>query len=392
MAGSRVAPERLLSLDVLRGLTIAAMILVNDPGNFRAVYWPLDHAAWNGATPTDIIFPCFLVMVGVSMTLSFAARLARGASHRSLVLHAVRRGVLIVLFGLIINALPFFHLSHLRIPGVLQRIGVCYTLSALLYLALPGPDEGRWRRRREIVIGVVIAILLGGYWLLLKLYPTPGFGAGRLDSLGSLPAVLDRAVFGVRHIWRFAITPGYGPTYDPEGLLSTLPSIATLLLGVLAGEQLRNRTTRKRQSGVLALMGTLLWVVGLALSHWLPLNKRIWTSTFAMVSAGVSILLFAVLVYLIDVRQVRRGWAFLLIFGTNAIFAYVLADLVAIGLDAVHVRGAGQAVSLHLYAYQRIFATWLQPYHASLAYAVLFVVVIALLVYPLYRRRIFLRL
>lgn len=387
-----MAPERLLSLDVLRGLTIAAMILVNDPGSFRTIYTPLDHAEWNGATPTDIIFPCFLVMVGVSMTLSFAARLARGASHMALALHAIRRGAIIVLVGLLMNALPFFHLAHLRFPGVLQRIGVCYVVSALLYLALPGPDAGRWRRQREIVIGAVIVVLLGGYWALLKLYPTPGFGPGHLDSLGSLPAVADRAVFGVHHIWRYGTTPGYGPTYDPEGLLSTLPSIATLLLGVLAGEQLRTQTTRARQCGVLAILGTALCAVGLGLSHWLPLNKKLWTSTFSMFSAGVAIVLLAGFCYLIDVRQWRRGWSFLLVFGTNAILAYVLADVVAIALGFIHVTGPNGPTTLHGLIYARGFASWLQPYHASLAFALAFVLLIAALVFPLYRRRIFLRI
>ena len=368
------------------------MILVNDPGNGRAVYWPLDHAAWDGATPTDMIFPCFLVMVGVSMTMSFAARLARGATHRSLFLHALRRGALIVLIGLVINALPHFHFSRVRIPGVLQRIGVCYIVSATLYLALPGPDEGKWRRMREVVIAAVTLLLLVGYWMLLKLYPTPGFGAGRLDSLGSLPAVVDRALFGVHHIWRYAITPGYGPTYDPEGLLSTLPSIATLLLGVLAGEQLRTSKTRATQCGVLASMGTVLWLSGLVLSHWMPLNKKLWTSTFAMFSAGIAILLLAGFLYVIDVRGVRRGWECLLIFGTNATFAYVVADLLAIAFYTVHVAESGRPVTVQAWVYEHAFAGWLQPYHASLAYAIAFVLVIAAMVYPLYRRRIYLRL
>ncbi len=392
-----VRPERLLSLDVLRGLTIAAMILVNDPGS-SAVYTPLDHAEWDGATPTDMIFPCFLVMVGVSMTLSFASRLGRGAARGSLARHAVRRGALIVLIGLVLNALPNFDLPNLRFPGVLQRIGVCYLAAALLYLALPGLDlnleSGRWRQQREIVIAAVIALLLGGYWALLKLYPTPGFGPGRLDSLGSLPAVVDRAVFGLRHIYRFGITPGYGVSYDPEGVLSTLPSMATLLLGVLVGEQLRTGGTRRRQCGTLASLGTVLWLAGLSLSHYLPLNKKLWTSTFALFSAGIAILLLAGCLYLIDIRGVRRGWGFFLIFGTNAILAYTLADLVAILLGRVRLlpAGAPRPVPLSRWIFRHVFAPIRPPEVASLAYAVTFVVVIAGLVYPFYRRRIFLRL
>lgn len=390
-------PERLLSLDVLRGLTIAAMILVNDPGSWDHVFPPLDHAEWNGATPTDMIFPSFLVMVGISMTLSFATRLERGAGHRHLAIHAVRRGALLVSLGLLLNAAPRFQLAHLRFPGVLQRIGICYTLAALLFLALPGPEEGRWRRQREFVIGAVTVALLAGYWLLLRFYPTPGFGAGRLDSYGSLPAVVDRAVFGFRHIYRYGITPGFGITHDPEGLLSTLPALATLLLGVLVGEEMR----RERRLGwaggktcaTLASIGTVLWLLGLALSPFLPLNKKLWTSTFAVFSAGIALLLLAGCFYLVDLRRVRRGLTLPLIFGTNAILCYVLADAVAIALGQIHAASAtGEPVSLQGWLYRSLFARWLPPRIASVSYAVGFVLVIAAAVYPLYRRRIFLRL
>ncbi len=388
-ATTTTAP-RLLSLDVLRGLTMAAMVLVNDPGS-NAIYAPLDHAEWNGATPTDLIFPCFLVIVGISMTLSFGARLARGATRTHLAWHALRRGALIVLLGLVLNALPL-HLATLRFPGVLQRIGICYILASMLYLATPGRDAGRPRRKREMFLAGIVVLLLATYWALLKVYPTPGFGPGRLDSLGSLPAVVDRAVFGTQHVWRMATTPGYGPTYDPEGALSTMSALANMLLGVLAGEQLRSKDTREQQCGTLASMGTILWLAGLTLSHWLPLNKKLWTSTFALFTTGLSLLLFAGLLYVIDIRRVRRGWTFFLIFGTNAILTYILADLVAILLNRLHVATATGPTSLHLLVYRGAFASWLEPHLASLGFAIAMVLLIAALVYPLYRRRIFLRL
>ena len=383
--------DRLLSLDVLRGFTMAAMVLVNDPGS-GAVYPQLDHADWNGATFTDMIFPCFLVIVGVATTLSFAARLNRGATHTRLALHAMRRGGLIVLLGIGLNLLFNWDFAHLRLPGVLQRIGVCYTSAALLYLALPGPDHGRWRRQREAAIAAVAIILLVTYWLLLRLYPTPGFGPGHLDTLGSLPAVVDRAVFGTNHIWRWATTPGLGPTYDPEGLLSTLPALANVLFGVLAGEQLRSNLPRRKQCGTLASMGTALWLAGLGLSYWMPLNKKLWTSTFSLFTSGISILCLAGLLYLVDIRRVRRGWGFLLVFGTNAILAYVLADLVAWVFGRIRIPSAGRLLNLHALLFRDLFASWLPPKTASLGFALLFVAIIAAMIYPLYRKHVFLRI
>ncbi len=385
-------PDRLLSLDVLRGFTMAAMVLVNDPGS-GAVYTQLDHAEWNGATFTDMIFPCFMVMVGVATTLSFSSRLNRGASHRNLALHTVRRGALIIFLGLFLNFIFTLNLAHLRYPGVLQRIGLCYALGALLYLALPGPDQGHWRRLREGVIAGVAVFLLVLYWLLLKVYPTPGFGAGHMDSFASLPAVVDRAVFGVNHIYRWATTPGMtGPTYDPEGVLSTLPALTNVLFGILAGEQLRSNLPRRKQCGVLAAMGTTLWLAGLGLSYWMPLNKKLWTSTFALFTSGMSILCLAGLLYLIDIRRVRRGWSFLLIFGTNAILAYVLSDVVAWVFGRVRFHVAGHRMNLHTLLFHDLFETWMSPKMASLSFALLYVLIVAALVYPLYRKRIFLRI
>ncbi len=388
---SRVAAsERLLALDVLRGFTVAGMILVTDPGTYDAIYAPLRHAAWNGATLTDMIFPCFLVMVGVSTTLSVTARLKRGASRASLALHALRRSALLIVLGFLVNGFPFYDLSHLRFPGILQRIGVCYLLAALLYLGLnkPAISDGV---RRAVLLGVIFGAL-ALYWALLRFYPTPGFGAGHLDSLGSLPATVDRALFGVRHLWAYGLTPGHGVTYDPEGALSTLPALATVLFGVLAGEELRSQATRSHKCAVLALDGTVLWLAGLCWSGSLVLNKRIYTPSFAIFSAGLALLLLAGLLYVIDVKHWRRGWTLPRIFGTNAIFAFVLSGVLTATLMVVHVRSAGEYVDLHTLLYQRGFAAWLPLRFGSLLYAVAIVLLNAALIYPLYRRRIFLKL
>ncbi len=388
---SRATAHRLLSLDVLRGLTIAGMILVTDPGTYSARFAPLQHAAWDGATLTDMIFPCFLTMTGVSMTLSFASRLAQGESMRRLWLHAFRRCCLLIVLGLLINGFPFYELAHLRLPGILQRIGICYFLAACVYLPLK--REGVSRRTHLFTIGAVIFVCLVGYWALLVSYPTPGFGPGHLDSLGNLPAVVDRAIFTVPHLWAYGLTPGYGVTYDSEGLLSTIPALATVLFGVLAGELLRNGERRGRQAGFLAAAGTVMWLAGLLLSPVLALNKRIYTPTFALFSDGLSLLLLAGLFYLIDIRGVRRGWTLLLVFGTNAIFAFVLSSVITSILSAVHVRAAGRSIHLYTFVYEYFFAaSWFSPALGSLGYAVVIMLLNAALIYPLYRRQIFLKL
>ena len=388
---SSLHPERLLSLDVLRGLTVAAMILVTDPGTYEHIFPQLRHALWNNPTAADLIFPCFLVMVGLSLTLSFAARLSRGASPQNLALHAIRRSVLLVVLGLVVNGFPFYHLPTMRLPGILQRIGLCYFVISLLYLALYRPTVPR--RTRQLALATACFASLALYWFLLTFYPTPGFGPGRLDPLGTLPAVLDRTIFTVPHMFQYGIrTPGFGITFDPEGVLSTLGALGTTLLGVLAGEELRSRGTRRRQCAVLAVAGTALWLLSLALRPWMPLNKQIYTPSFSLWSGGLSLLVFALLFYLIELRSVRRGWTLALVFGTNAIFAFFLSQIITNLLLLVHVSTGRGNLPLYEALNAWIFAPWLPPRTASLAYAVSIVLCNAALVYPLYRRRLFLRL
>lgn len=380
---------RLTSLDTLRGLTVAAMILVTDPGTYEHVYPPLLHAQWQGATPTDMIFPTFLVITGIAITLAFAARLnppapasAQGASRHALLLHVLRRSALILLIGLVLNAFPDFHLSTLRLPGVLQRIAICYLFASLLYLALPENP-----RRRAATLALTIGILLAAYWAALTLIPVPGFGPGHLDTLRSLPAYLDRQVFTTAHMWPWGTTPGLGVTFDPEGLLSTIPALATLLLGTLAGELLRTTLPPARKALLLFALGAALVGLGLALSPAMPLIKKLWTPTFALLSAGIALLAFAALYALIDIRNHRAWTKPALIFGTNAILAFALSGILTTTLDRIHIGPQ----NLHTWANAHLFATWLPPRLASLAYALTIVAINLLFLLPLYRRRIFLR-
>jgi predicted acyltransferase len=398
------AAPRLASLDVMRGLTIAGMILVTDPGTYSAVFPPLTHAAWQGATPADMIFPAFLFMVGVSTVFSIEARMRRGAIRAALIVHILIRAVVLIVLGLLVNGFPFYDLHHLRIPGILQRIALCYAAAALLYLTIArvGKAESAVESsaqnattRTAAVLITVIAILLIGYWALLRYFPVPGFGPARYDSLGYLGAYIDRAVFTTRHLWAWGLTPGFGVTYDPEGLLSTLPAIANTLLGVLTGVWLRLSRPARSKAADLLYFGALLFLVAWPLSSLMPINKRIWTSTFALLSGGVALLAFALLYWLLDVRSVPR-WTrpaleFLRIFGTNAIAAFVLSSVITATLDAVHFNIAGVTLSLHHATHQYLFAPWLPPRIGSLAYALAIVALNGAFLYPLYRKRLYLR-
>ncbi len=386
---------RLVSLDVYRGLTVAGMILVTDPGTYSAVYWPLLHTQWDNPTPTDMIFPSFLFMVGMALTLSFASRIQRGFDRGKLALHLLRRSAIIFVLGLLINGFPDYDWPNMRLPGILQRIAICYLFGGLLYLVCDRPEIQSDLARRRIgnrIIAVVIAALLGIYWALLKLVPVPGFGAGNLDSRGNMAAYIDRAVFGTHHMWAYGTTAGYGVTFDPEGILSTLGALASLLIGVLAGEWIRSTHSFKRK--ILGLFGC---GVALLLASWLlhpllPINKKIWTSTFTLESSGVSLVAFALFYWIVDVKRWCWWTPPALVLGTNAILAFVLSNVITTLSDRIHVPDTTSAsLTLHHWLYQHWFASWMAPIHASLGYAIMIVLLNIAILWPLYHRRIFLR-
>ncbi|HEX3438182.1 MAG TPA: DUF5009 domain-containing protein [Pseudacidobacterium sp.] len=385
--------NRLISLDAFRGLAVAGMILVTDPGTYSAVYRPLLHAEWNGATPTDMIFPGFLFAVGIAITLSFSSRLRRGTRRSALFMNTLRRSIVIFLLGLVLNGFPDYNLHTIRIPGVLQRIAICYFFGALLYLGIHREKKGASQSKGRVVLlaGTVAAILVF-YWALLKFFPVPGFGPNRLDSLGNLGAYIDRAGFGINHLWPYGTTPGHGVTFDPEGILSTLPAVATLLLGLITGEWLKTTHTATRKALWIAGAGIILLIASWMLDPVMPVNKKIWTSTFVLLSGGVSLLVFSLFYWIIDIKQRRRWASPLLVFGSNAILAFALSNIVTTLTDRIHIKtGTGEILTLHQWGYFYGFATWLKPVHASLAYAIAIVLLNLALIYPLYRKRIFLR-
>ena len=364
--------ERLLSLDAFRGITIAGMILVNNPGTWGAIYDPLEHAAWHGWTPTDLIFPFFLFIVGVSISLALARRAEAGGSLRDLYRKIVRRSLIIFGLGLILSGFPYFHLATLRIPGVLQRIAVCYFFAALIYL------KTNWRTQ-----GVIIAALLVGYWVLLTLVPAPGFSAGDLSMEGSLASHVDRWLLA-GHTWK--------PLYDPEGILSTLPAIATTLCGVLTGSLLRSRRTPPEKVSALFMAGAAGVIVGWAWNFWFPVNKALWTSSFVVLTAGMALQLLAVCYWLFDLKGYRRWATPFLIFGANALAVFFLTGIFARCLGLIKLAGPdGKPVSLQGFIFQNFFASWASPINASLFYAICFVLLWLGLMTILYRRKIFIK-
>jgi len=379
----------MVSLDIFRGAAIAAMILVNDPGSWSHIYPPLEHAEWNGWTPTDLIFPFFLFIVGVSLTLSFSSRIARGISRGALVWHVVRRSALIFLIGLFLNGFPSFDFSSIRIMGVLQRIALCYLAAGLLYLftfQTQTRAEGASRVRANLRITAAVAvILLVGYWALMTFVPVPGYGAGHFGKDDNLGAYIDRSLMS-GHLWEES------KTWDPEGFLSTLPAIASLLVGILAGEWLRSDRDTSRKTLGLAAAGLALLIAGRLLHPFFPINKNLWTSSFVLFTGGCAMLALTACYWIVDVRS-WRAWAKpFLVFGMNAILAYALAALVSeISTDFEFTNSGGRETTLHGWVYQRFFVAHFNPLNASLGFAILFVVVIFALLLPLYRWKIFLR-
>jgi len=373
------APTRLMSLDLFRGLTIALMILVNDPGDGPSTYAPLKHAAWNGWTPTDLVFPSFVFIVGVAMAFSFTYRLDRGESRGKLLAHVLWRGLVLFALGLFINGFPTrFDPAHLRIYGVLQRISICYVLTSVLEL---------WTGwRTQFVVAVAC---LAAYWAMMRHIAVPGYGVpGRdiplLDPDRNLVAWLDRKLL-MGHL--------YEGVRDPEGLLSTIPALGGCLLGLLTGKWLRSARTGPAKAIGMALTGMILIGLGRVWHLWFPINKKLWTSSFVLFTAGIALVCLALCYWLADVKQFRRGWTKpILVFGKNAIAAYVFSEVVAASSYAIRLGSPPNRVSLQDYFYTHLFAPWASPANASLIYALAYVGLCWLVMAGLYRRGVFLKI
>jgi predicted acyltransferase len=364
--------QRVESLDVFRGLTIAAMILVSTPGTWDAVYWPLDHAEWNGWTPTDLVFPFLLFAMGASVPLALARRRSEPRHVRD---HVIRRGVVLFGIGLLLNAIeakPPLVWATFPLLGVLQRIAIVYVGIAWL--------TERTSRNTQVIVA---ATSLLGYWAAMTLVPVPGAGTGMLTPTCNLATFIDRLVLGA-HL-------SHG-TWDSEGLLSTIPAIATALCGVFAGDWLTSPGSRRYRSVPLWIAGAVATVIGLLWDRAFPINKNLWTSSFALFTAGLATQMLAICHSVLDVHHWRRWSLPFLAFGRNALAAYILS----VGLDSLLTRWslAQSETSLKSELYWRAFGSWAGPCcgaaTASLLYAITYVALWAVVMMLMHRQRVFL--
>ncbi|HKN16477.1 MAG TPA: heparan-alpha-glucosaminide N-acetyltransferase domain-containing protein [Candidatus Sulfotelmatobacter sp.] len=371
--------ERLLCLDVFRGLAVAGMILVDNPGSDDLAYWPIKHADWNGWTPADFIFPSFLFLVGISMVFSFAARLQRGESRKQILFHAFKRSLILIAIGLFVNASPVIGLDlHTwRFEGVTQRIALCYFAAAVLVL---------WSGRRGTLITICTCLL--GYWALLRFVPVPGFGRPAesipfMDPDRNLVAWLDRKLF-MGHL--------YNGTRDPEGILSTIPAIATTLIGVLTGYWLRSKRSSAAKATGMACAGILGLVAGEIWNLWFPINKNLWTSSFVLFSGGFALVFLGLLYWILEIRKWSGIWTTpILVFGMNAIAGFVADSFVYGPGYSFTVKGPNGPVMWHDAAQARLVSLGASAPNASLIYSLAAVFFCWILLWFLWRKRIFLK-
>ena len=462
MAESGFEQTRLVSLDVFRGVTIAGMVLVNNPGTWSAIYGPLKHAEWHGITPTDYIFPFFLFIVGVAIPIALKKRMQNGVS-RDIYLKIVQRAATIFALGLLMSMIPFFQFNDttgipfavkvllvfsfsasillyllekktaaaataalsaltilgfylagaeiawynfatMRIPGVLQRIAVCYLIASLIFL------HTKWKQQTAIAVGLLLL-----YWLLMTIVPVPGCDVTTVDDKAcNLAAWLDRTILTEAHMWRSA------KVFDPEGILSTIPAIVTTLSGVLTGSWIIRKDeggrmkdeapgTRDLEQGTsssfilhpssfetvagLFFAGTVLLAIGWSWSLVFPLNKSLWTSSYVIYTSGLALLTLAFCYWLIDIKGYRRwAWPFV-VFGVNALALFVFSGIMARLLGMIRFAGPEEAkdITLQQWIFNNAFLSWASPINASLAYAISFILLWLFLMWLLYRKRIYIK-
>ena len=366
--------QRLYSLDVFRGMTVAAMILVNNPGSWNHVYSPLLHAHWNGCTPTDLIFPFFLFIVGVSIHFGYQQKKEEGLT-KNIILKIIKRSAIIFALGIFLSLFPKFNFEVVRIPGVLQRISIVFLVCSMVYLTT------QWITQLRVGI-----LLLLGYYLLMTFIPVPDFGPANLEPETNLGAWLDRLLFE-GHLWV------QSKTWDPEGLLSTTPAIATGILGMLIGQLISNVKEVSVRVTWMFFIGAMLIVTGLACDLIFPINKSLWTSSFVLYTGGIAIQFLAACHWIIDVQDYRKAFMPFVYYGTNALFVFVASGLLAKTLSRWKIIMAdGQEVSAWTYLYLNGYESWLPPKIASLFLALTLLVLFFIILRWMYSRKMFVKI
>jgi predicted acyltransferase len=368
--------NRLLSLDAFRGIAIAGMIIVNNQGDWGHVYPAFRHAAWHGWYGADIVFPFFLFAVGASLFFSLARIVRAGAPRKEIFLKVVRRTVILVALGLFLNLFPFYDFVTMRIPGVLQRIGLCYFFSAV-FLLFAGP-------KTRVAVTLFLLVLYGA--LLMWVTPS-GYGRGSFEPCCNLPGFIDSIVFS-GHTYDQAPVPGF----DPEGLLSTLPSVASAMIGVFAASLMHTAIQGSMKIWLIPAAGTAMAVAGIALNTIIPINKNLWTPSYCLFMGGLAVTVFALCHYLCDVKRFRFACMPFMILGKNAIAAYLLSSIAGKAMISFNIMTGGIAIPLKAIIFQSVFAPWFEPAAASLLYAVTFLLIWLGIMYVLYRNRIFISL
>ncbi len=384
---AKAASARLVSLDAFRGFTIAAMVLVNNPGDWGAIYGPLGHAKWNGWTFTDWIFPFFLFIGGVSMTFSLGRRAEEGGDKPALLEALAKRAAIIFFLGLSLNLVPQFDFATVRIPGVLQRIALCTLFAAPVVVYFD------WKKQVGVIAG-----LFAIYTALMLFVPVPDpegrVAAGVLEPGRDFGAFVDRAVFG-RHVWAQA------KTWDPEGLVSTIPAIGSQLFGVLVGRFLLTKHTLQKKAALMAIGGAAFVLTGELLGATLmPINKSLWTVSYAIAMTGFALLVFSAFYWLMDAARsagVRassaRAFMPFTIYGMNALFIFALSGLIAkmsLFIKVPHGSDGAQA-SLKTLLYEPLKALPIAPVNASLLYAIAFNVLMFSLAWAMWRKKWFVK-
>ncbi|MEA5138302.1 acyltransferase family protein [Arcicella rigui] len=363
--------QRLLSLDVFRGLTVAMMILVNNPGDWGHIYAPLEHAEWNGCTPTDLVFPFFLFIVGVSISFAFQGKVA----DRKTILKIIERSIKLFALGIFLSLFPKFDFSIVRIPGVLQRIAIVFLVSAIVFLTTK-------QRTQQIIF----ASLLIGYWLLMTFVPVPDAGAANLEPEHNLGAYLDRLLLGVPHLYKAV------KVWDPEGILSTLPAIANGLAGVLVGTWLqRNDKSVSERLMYIYFYGSIALALAWAWdAAGFPINKSLWTSSYSLWTIGLAMFFLAGFYWLIDVKGYKFWTKPFVVYGVNAITVFFLSGLIPRIMNMIKVEMPdGEKVSSITWLYQSFIVPFFsEPKNASLAGAITFVLIWLGILWAMYEKKI----